>query len=86
MKIINLVDFFSFKAWLESLPPETTFCDELRINSCPIAKYTNRKSYEVETSGGWVEYFIKRYDSKQSKSLQDALEIVHNMNPTAFIK
>lgn len=61
-----------FKAWLKSLPPETKFCESLRISSCPIAKFTGVQTWALDAPV-WADRFMKRFDSG-SKGGNDTVE------------
>jgi hypothetical protein len=65
-----------FLEWLESLPADTTFCDGLRSQTCPVARFLDRiATYGDESLPEWAVTFMTRYDYETSTSLQDALTI-----------
>lgn len=69
-----------FLAWLKSLPEDTKFCDKLRINTCPIAKFTGEPAYSRSLGNpAWVNEFISRYDSKSGRDLGLAVTIAEEL-------
>ena len=69
-----------FLEWLESLPADTTFCDGLRSQTCPLAKFLGRiATYGDESFPEWAFTFMTRYDYETSTSLQDALAIARSL-------
>lgn len=50
-----------FREWLRSLPPDTKFCESLRICSCPIARFTGVETYLLDAPD-WAKRFMDRFD------------------------
>ena len=70
-----------FKAWLKSLPPETKFCESLRICSCPIAKFTGVDTWLLDAPN-WAERFMDRFDRGSNFSndtVERAIEIAETL-------
>jgi hypothetical protein len=69
-----------FLEWLRFLPPDTTFCDGSRTETCPIAKFTGRRAIKHdEANPEWANTFMERYDARISRSLADALTIAETL-------
>lgn len=62
-----------FKAWLKSLPPETKFCESLRIFSCPIAKFTGIDTWLLDAPA-WAEKFMRCFDIGSNGGRNDTVE------------
>ena len=62
-----------FKDWLRSLPPDTKFCESLRICSCPIAKFTGVETWLLDAPK-WAERFMARFDRGSNGGRNDTVE------------
>lgn len=67
-----------FKLWLKRLPPDTTFCQDLRILSCPIARFTGEPALK-QLAQGWQFEFMDKFDRLCSSSLEDAIRIAETL-------
>lgn len=67
-----------FKAWLRSLPPETTFCHPLRVDCCPIARFTGVGTWLLTDIPEWAQRFMDRYDEISGDTLQQALDCINS--------
>jgi hypothetical protein len=65
-----------FRAWLGSLPSDTTFCGGFRTQTCPVAQFLGRPASHGDASlPEWATAFMTRYDSNCSTSLAEALAV-----------
>lgn len=70
-----------FREWLKSLPPGTTFCESLRVCSCPIAKFTGVPTWLLDTPA-WADRFIKSFDIGSmggNDTVERAIEIADSL-------
>jgi len=68
-----------FVNWLKSLPPDTTFCQGFRSQTCPIAIFSGDYAPSSDGLPGWAETFIAMYDQDLSTSLEAALQIAETL-------
>jgi len=70
-----------FREWLRSLPPDTRFCESLRVNSCPIAKFTGVETWLLQ-SPDWASRFMDKFDrgsDYRNDTVERAIEIADGL-------
>ncbi len=71
-----------FLAWLRSLPADTKFCEGMRIETCPIAKFTGQQACTEDLHmPEWATTFMEHFDGRTDEhpmprfSLKHAIQI-----------